>query len=55
MEALRVLVVDDELGMRVGASRVLERYTVPVPELSTELRFKVDLAESGEAALEKFV
>lgn len=54
MEALKVLIVDDELGMRVGASRVLERYTVPVPELSTEVRFEVELADSGEAALEKF-
>ncbi|MGI5864891.1 MAG: sensor histidine kinase [Myxococcales bacterium] len=53
MEALKVLIVDDELGMRVGASRVLERYTVPLPELSTEVRFEVDLADSGEAALEK--
>lgn len=53
MEALRILVVDDELGMRLGVARVLERYTVRLPELEGEVRFEVDLADSGEAALEK--
>jgi len=53
MEAFRVLVVDDEPGMRMGAARVLERYTVHLSELDSDVRFEVDQAESGEIALEK--
>jgi signal transduction histidine kinase len=55
MDSLRVLVVDDEPGMRSGASRVLERFSVPLPELKSEVHFTVDQADSGEAALEKIL
>ena len=39
-ETLRVLVVDDEEGMREGMRRVLERNS-----------YQVDLAENGEEAI----
>ncbi|MBI5544773.1 MAG: response regulator [Deltaproteobacteria bacterium] len=52
-EPLRVLVVDDEPGMRLGAGRILERYAVKLPDVEGEVGFSVELAESGEEALEK--
>ena len=53
METLRVLVVDDETGMRLAVARVLNTYTVR-PDESDEhaVRFAVETAETGEAALE---
>ncbi len=52
MDALKVLMVDDEPGMRTGVARALAGFTVPVPELDEVVRFEVDQAESGEQALE---
>ena len=52
-EPFRVLMVDDEQGMRLGASRILERYTVRLPDAEGEVGFEIELAESGEEALEK--
>ena len=53
METLRVLVVDDEPGMRAGAARVLERFVLRLPETGGEVRFEVDATDSGEEALAK--
>jgi two-component system sensor histidine kinase/response regulator len=53
MNTLRVLVADDEPGVREGAARVLERFAIQLPALGGEARFEVDLADSGEAALER--
>lgn len=53
MHTLRVLVVDDEVGMRLGVTRVLERFTVQVPEVEVDVAFALDQAESGEEALRK--
>jgi signal transduction histidine kinase len=53
MERLRVLVVDDELGMRLAVSRALERFSVRFPEMSEEVGFEMDQAATGEEALEK--
>jgi len=50
---LNILVVDDELGMRLGIARSLRDYKIPLPEVETEVAFNVDLAETGEHALEK--
>ena len=53
METLRVLVVDDEPGMRMAVARVLNTYTVRADERSAgAVGFSVETAESGEAALE---
>lgn len=53
MDQLRVLVVDDEPGMRRGVARTLRNYTVNVPNVEQTVRFEIDEAESGEVALEK--
>jgi len=52
MDRLRILVVDDEPGMRRGAERTLRNYSVHVPSVDQTIRFDIEQAESGEAALE---
>jgi two-component system, sensor histidine kinase and response regulator len=53
MDMLRVLVTDDELGMRLGVARTLRDFTVQVPDVEETIGFVVEEAASGEAALEK--
>jgi signal transduction histidine kinase len=53
MDTLRVLVTDDEMGMRLGVSRTLRDFSVRVPDVNGPVNFTVDQAESGEEALEK--
>lgn len=52
METLRVLVVDDELGMRHSVARALRNHRITLREVEGEVGFTVDAAESGEQALE---
>ncbi len=52
-ELLRILVVDDEPGMRLGVSRALRDYRVDLPDIEDEVAFEVDQAETGEVAIEK--
>lgn len=52
MDILRVLVVDDELGMRLGVARALRDAKIVLPDLNTEVSFEVEQAQSGEEALE---
>jgi len=49
---LRILVVDDEPGMRLAVARALQKYTVRLPEVETEVGFEIEPAASGESALE---
>ncbi|MGB9623817.1 MAG: sensor histidine kinase [Phycisphaerae bacterium] len=53
MDTLRILVVDDEPGMRRGVARALQDFRVRLPDLNGEVSFKVEQAESGEEALER--
>jgi two-component system, sensor histidine kinase and response regulator len=53
MDTLRVLVIDDEAGMRSGATRVLDGFRVAIPETDGHMRLQIDQAESGEEALGK--
>ncbi len=53
MDQLRVLVVDDEPGMRRGVARTLRNFTVTVPNVEQAVRFDIEEAESGEVALAK--
>jgi len=53
MDKLRVLVVDDEPGMRLAVVRVLEKYHVRVPEVEDEVGFELLQAATGEEALEQ--
>lgn len=52
-EILKVLVCDDEPGMRLGIARALRDLTFALPDLEGKIRFQVDLAETGEQAIEK--
>jgi two-component system sensor histidine kinase/response regulator len=53
IERLRILVVDDELGMRLAVCRALEKFSVRLSEVEGEVAFEIDQAVSGEEALEK--
>jgi signal transduction histidine kinase len=53
MDPLRILVVDDELGIRLAVKRTLEDYSIHLPDVEGEMGLEVDLAETGEEALEK--
>ena len=53
MDSLRVLIVDDEVGMRMAVNRALEKFTVSVPDVDDEVSFVVDEAATGEEAVEK--
>jgi signal transduction histidine kinase len=52
MEPLRVLVADDEPGMRAGVVRTLRGFTVRVPDVDGQVSFTLEQAETGERALE---
>jgi two-component system, sensor histidine kinase and response regulator len=54
-ETLRVLVVDDETGMRLAVARVLQTFTVRLGDGDAErtVAFDVQVAETGEEALER--
>lgn len=51
VHALDVLIVDDESGMRAGAGRSLEGFTVPLPDFGETVAFTVRSASTGEEAL----
>jgi two-component system, sensor histidine kinase and response regulator len=51
VETLRVMIVDDELGMRLGATRVLDGLAVSMPEADGQVRVTTCEAGSGEEAL----
>ena len=50
-ESFKVLVVDDEEGMRLGVERALSRYVSSHADLETEARYDVETADTGEQAL----
>lgn len=53
MEVLRILVVDDELGIRSGISRILNNYKVLFPFVEEEIIFEVKEASTGEEGIEQ--
>ena len=50
-ETLHLLVVDDEVGMRLSVERALRHYSTHLPDIQHDVDFRVSQAESGEAAL----
>ena len=50
---LRVLIADDEEGMRLGIQRALRRFRTVLPDMGVETSFETELAETGEEALER--
>jgi signal transduction histidine kinase len=53
METLRILVTDDEPGLRMAAERALRDFTIRLPSVDVDVNFRIDTAETGEDALEK--
>jgi two-component system, sensor histidine kinase and response regulator len=51
MDALKVLVVDDEPGIRMGVSRILSKHTVSYPFMDEDYSFHCMEAASGEEAI----
>lgn len=51
-ETLHLLVVDDEMGMRLSVERALRNYSAHLADLQSDVNFRVSQAESGEAALQ---
>jgi two-component system, sensor histidine kinase and response regulator len=50
---LRVLVVDDEEGIRLGVARVLEKFVASFPDIAAEISYDIESAASGEDAVER--
>ncbi len=51
MEMLRILVVEDEYGMRLAIARALRDYTIHLPEIEGRVGFSIDQVEVAEEAL----
>ncbi|MCD4770145.1 MAG: hybrid sensor histidine kinase/response regulator [Bacteroidales bacterium] len=51
METLKILIVDDEAGIRTGIHRVLQNYTVSFPFYEDDFDFEIIDAETGEEAM----
>ena len=52
MESLKVLVVDDEAGIRSGVTRILSKHVVSYPFMDEDYKFVCLEAASGEEAIE---
>ncbi|OGV49736.1 MAG: hypothetical protein A2X49_04940 [Lentisphaerae bacterium GWF2_52_8] len=52
MQTYKVLIVDDEAGMRSGAERSIEGYEIQLPEFSDRVNFTVTAAATGAEAAE---
>jgi len=50
VDVLRILIVDDEPGLRMGAARALRDFQVSLPDGGGEVGFVLDEADSAEAA-----
>lgn len=53
MYTLKVLTVDDEPHICSGIVRVLEKFTLNLPDIEEPVNFEIDTANNGETALEK--
>jgi len=52
MATLKVLIVDDELGIRMGIQRILRNFSVSYPFMNEDFEFESIEAETGEKAIE---
>ena len=52
METLKLLVVDDEPGIRSGINRILRNYSFGFPFMEDDFNFEIIEAEDGETAIE---
>ena len=53
METLRILVVDDEPGMRLGVQRALRDWKLSIPEAEGEIALDVSQASTGTEAMQR--
>jgi len=53
MTTLNVLIVDDELGMRLGTQKALNRYSMTIEPGGENINFRCDTAGSAEEAVVK--
>lgn len=53
MDQLKILIVDDEEGMRLAISRVLKPHTLTIQHVNEPVGFLIDTAATGHEALEK--
>jgi two-component system, sensor histidine kinase and response regulator len=53
LETLKILITDDEPGMRMAVERSLRGFKVSLPDVEGEVSFTVEQAATGEEALEK--
>ena len=51
-ETLHLLVVDDEMGMRLSVERALRNYTTWFEDIEAEVSYRITMADTGEAALD---
>ena len=52
MDRLKVLVIDDEPGIRMAINRSLQNYVMQLPDLGSTFAFDVIEAGTGEEGLE---
>jgi len=52
METLKVLVVDDEPGIRSGIERILRNFTVSFPFMEEDFNYEIIHADTGEQAVD---
>ncbi len=52
MGELKILVVDDEPGIRSGVARIMRKFTVDYPFMDEHVNFTILEAESGEAGID---
>ncbi|MDD3742483.1 MAG: response regulator, partial [Lentimicrobiaceae bacterium] len=52
MSNYKILVVDDEVGIRMGTHRILQNFKVDYPFMDEHIEFEVLEAATGEEALE---
>jgi len=52
MENLKILVIDDEFGIRESVKRALRKFTVSLPYIEEDYGFDIDSAETAEEGIE---
>lgn len=52
-ETLRIMVADDEMGMRMGVERVLKDFSLHLPRVGVDVNFVIEKVDTGEQVVEK--
>lgn len=54
MAILKLIIIDDEMGIREGSKRALRKFELDLPYIEEAYTLDITLAASGEEAIEKF-